>query len=207
MHYDYVDIGTSNFDTSADLLSNDKSLNILLVEPLDFYLNYFKGNNNIKLCNCAISDESGSATIYFLPEEYINQHFTGKKSKWLRGCNSINNVHPLLIKEIQNLGLDINAIQKKVVDKITFSQLCDSYNIDSIGRLKIDIEGHEYVILPSILQYIKNGMKISSLLIELPSPVIPNYTFVKIQFEKLITDFEKLGYHRTNYDMDVELSL
>lgn len=203
MHYDYVDIGTSNFDTSADLLSDDTA--ILLVEPLNFYLDYFKGKDNVKLCNCAISNTSGTELIYFLPEEYINKHFSDKK--WLRGCNSIGHAHPLLIQEMQNIGLDIQEIQKKVIDKITFTQMCNIYYIDSIGRLKIDTEGHEYLILPSILQHIKNGMNIHSLFIESPSPIVPDYSFVKDEFEKLIVDFEKLGYKRTNHEMDVELVL
>ena len=44
MYYNYVDIGTSNFNTSADteLAIVDPSINVLLIEPLDFYLNVYK---------------------------------------------------------------------------------------------------------------------------------------------------------------------
>jgi hypothetical protein len=38
-YWDYVDIGTSDFDTSADYAPASK---VLLVEPLDFYLNKFQ---------------------------------------------------------------------------------------------------------------------------------------------------------------------
>ncbi len=200
MHYNYVDIGSCNFDNSANFAINDPSINVLLVEPLDFYLNSFKGNDNIKLCNCAISDTEGTSIIHYLSEEFINEHMSGKI--WLKGCNRLDNDHPLVINELQEKGIDLKFIQKLEIKKITFDMLCDLYNIESIGKLKIDTEGHEHFILPSIIQKIKNGMIIKSLYIEFQS-----YLSNQSEMEKLFRQFSELKYTRTNHSMDVELTL
>jgi FkbM family methyltransferase len=203
MHYNYVDIGTSNFDTSAKFAITDPSIKVLLVEPLDFYLNSFKGNDNIKLCNCAISNTEGTSIIHYLPEEFINEYMPDKR--WLKGCNRLDNEHPLVIKELQEKGIDLKTIQKLEIKKITFNMLCDLYNIVSIGKLTIDTEGHEHFILPSIIQKIKNGMKIKSLFVEFHPD--KNYLSNHPQMEELFKQFSALNYTRTNHSMDVELTL
>jgi FkbM family methyltransferase len=205
MHYNYVDIGSCNFDNSANFAINDPSINVLLVEPLNFYIEYFKSNGfegkeNIKLCNSAISDTEGTSTIYYLPEEFINKYIPDKK--WLRGCNRLDKEHPLIVSELQQKGIDLKFIQKLEIKKITFDMLCDLYNIESISKLTIDTEGHEHFILPSIIQKIKNGMIIQSLYIEFQS-----YLSNQLEMEKLFRHFSELNYTRTNHLMDVELTL
>jgi FkbM family methyltransferase len=206
MHYNYVDIGTSNFDTSAELAVMDPSITVLLVEPLDFYLNSFKSNifegkSNIKLCNHAISDIDGESIIYFLPEEYIDEILPDKV--WLKGCNKLDVVHPLILLELEKLSIDTSVIHQQKIKKITFDTLCTEFNITSIGRLKIDIEGHEHLILPSTIQKIKNGMKIQSLFIENNAYLNPD----TMPLEKLFTEFTDLNYTRINHPCDVELIL
>jgi FkbM family methyltransferase len=204
MYYNYVDIGTSNFNTSADLAIYDPSINVLLVEPLDFYLDYFKlnifeGKDNIKLCNSAISDTEGTSIIYFLSEEYIEKTFPDKL--WLKGCNKLDVPHHFVVKELQNMSIDLNVINQREVKRITFDTLCNEFNITSIGRLTIDTEGYECLILPLIIQKIKNGMKIQSLFIE------NNDNSDQMQIQKLFAQFTDLNYKRIDYPHDVELIL
>ena len=200
MHYHYIDIGTSNFNTSAEFAKSDPSINVLLVEPLDFYLDSLKGNN-VKLCNCAISDIEGTSIIYFLPEEYIEKTFPMPDKNWLKGCNKLDEPHQLVLLELQQLSIDPRVIHQQEIKKITFDTLCNEFDITSIGRLQIDTEGYECLILPSIIQKIKNGMKIKSLFIE------NNNNSDTIKMEKLFTQFTELNYTRVNYQYDVELSL
>ena len=208
MHYDYVDIGSSNFDNSANFAINDPSINVLLVEPLNFYIEYFKSNGfegkeNIKLCNSAISDTEGTSIIYFLSEEYIEKMFPDKL--WLKGCNRLDNQHPIVVLELQEKGIDLNVIQKLEIKKITFDMLCNLYKIESIGKLTIDTEGHEHFILPSIIQKIKNGMKIQSLFVEFHPD--KNHLGNHTEMKELFRQFSELNYTRTNHNMDVELTL
>jgi FkbM family methyltransferase len=201
MHYHYVDIGTSNFNTSADFAVNDPSINVLLVEPLDFYLNYFKGKDNIKLCNSAIGDIEGTSTIYFLPEEFIENNFVMPDKFYLKGCNKLDAPHLLILDDLRKLSIDSNVINQREIRKITFDTLCNDFDITSIGRLTIDTEGYECLILPSIIQKIKNGMTIQSLFVE------NNYISDNLEIEKLFSEFNELNYTRINYPSDVELIL
>jgi FkbM family methyltransferase len=206
MHYNYVDIGTSNFHTSADFALDDPSINVLLVEPLDFYLNFFKtddfeGKDNIKLCNSAISDIEGTSIIYFLSEEFIEKTFPMPDKSWLKGCNKLDKPHHFVLAELENLSIDPNVINQRTVKKITFDTLCNEFNITSIGRLKIDTEGCESLMLPSIIKKIKNGMMIQSLFIE------NNDNSDHIEMEKLFMEFDRLNYTRINHPHDMELIL
>lgn len=206
MHYHYVDIGTSNFHTSADFAVNDPSINVLLVEPLDFYLNHFKSNDfegkdNIKLCNSAISNVEGTSTIYFLPEEFIEKTFPMPDKSWLKGCNKMDKPHYLVVAELQNLSIDPSIISQREVKKITFNTLCDEFDITSIGQLKIDTEGSECLMLPAIIQKIKNGMMIQSLFIE------NNDNSDHTQIEKLFTEISELNYTRIDHIYDAEFIL
>jgi hypothetical protein len=60
-----------------------------------------------------------------------------------------------------NLGLDTVKIDP--VEMLTFSSLCGRYSIKSIGRLKIDTEGHEVHILPGVLEMIQSGLAVENI--------------------------------------------
>ena len=151
------------------------------------------------MCNCAISDTAGTSIIYFLPEEYIDKTFSDKL--WMKGCNKLDGIHHLILTELQKLSIDTSVVHNRKIKKITFDMLCDEFSITSIGRLKIDTEGHECMILPSIIQKIKDGIEIQSLFIE------NNDNSDQIQIEKLFTQFTELNYIRINHPHDVELIL
>lgn len=201
MHFDYVDIGTSNFDTSINDIGENLNLTVLLVEPVTYYINQFekyKFIKNLFLCNCAISDIEGFDYAYYLPEEFINIHFPTKR--WLRGCNSIGSPHHLVIDELTLAKIDLNVIEKQRIEKITFDTLCRLFNIESIGRLKIDVERQEHLILPAIVKKLEQGMQINSLFIE-HSPSDINFSLK----EDIFRHIEKLNYTRINHQFDIEL--
>lgn len=200
MHFDFVDIGTSNFETSIIELNTNPDLKILLVEPVTDYLNQLKkGNNtNIYFCNCAISDTNGEDVVYYLPEKIIDTIFPDKN--WLKGCNSIGKHHEACVNELRQKGINLSIVKTQVVKKITFHELCNIYNIFSIGKLTIDTENNEHLILPAVLDKIKKGMLIKSLLVE-NNRNDENYNIK----ESIFNDFQKFGYTRIDHFMDVEL--
>ena len=57
MKFDFVEIGTSDFDTNLD--KRKKGQKILLVEPVKYYLDKLPNGEGIFKNNCAISDKSG----------------------------------------------------------------------------------------------------------------------------------------------------
>lgn len=200
MHFDFVDIGTSNFQTSISELYTNPDFNILLVEPVSMYLNQFKKytNQNVYLCECAISDIHGEDTMYYLTEEFIESNLPDHD--YLKGCNSIGAPHSMVLDALTKIGADLSVLREDKVEKITFDDLCSRYNITSIGKLKIDVERHEHAILPSVLSKIQNGMKINSLLVEHYTSDV-NYHLK----QDLFSSIEKCGYERIDYDFDVSL--
>ena len=163
MHYDFVDIGTSDFDTSIDKLDQSNLLNILLVEPLTHYLEALPNYPNVIKDNVGISNKHSNVKIFYLPEEVIRLH---QLSWWLRGCSSIETKHPAVVTELNRKNLSLDLIKVKNIDVITFDMLCKKHSIDSIGYLKIDTEGHEQYILPDVFEKVKNGFVINNIKFE-----------------------------------------
>ena len=157
MKFNNVDIGTSDFETSLNgLLPGQK---VLLVEPLFNYLrNLPDPEGCYKMC-AAISDQSGWGKIHYVKEEKIK---SGNLPFWVRGCSSLNAPHPTVQK--MNLPPDFLGVQD--VRVITFEDLVFLYDVTEIDELKIDTEGHDYIILRSVIKAIKNGLKINSIVAE-----------------------------------------
>jgi FkbM family methyltransferase len=162
MHFNYVDIGTCDFETSLDF-TNDSNNVILLVEPLTYYLDRLPNIHNVIKDNVAISNKSGTAKIYYLPDEIISIH---NLPIWLRGCSSVGVKHKSAEQELSKRNLSLDLIQHKNIDVITFSELCTKHNIESIDNLKIDTEGHEQYILPDVLAKVKQGFFINRIKFE-----------------------------------------
>lgn len=139
-----VDVGANN-GIISQYLFDKYSCKIHSFEPnpycFEILKKIFKGNNKVKLYNMAISNTSKVKKLYF-----SNRSF-----------------------DITDMGLsEIPSLEKK---KLNISKKhyvyvkCTSINklisrLKFVNFIKIDIEGHEYKILPSILKNIKNIEKI-----------------------------------------------
>ena len=144
MIYDFIEIGTSDFDT----LIEDSSGKIgLTIEPLPFYLNNLPNSPTVIKVNCAITDHDGQIDIFYLePTDIENYDLPG----WLRGCNSINEPHPSTMIELRNRGIE-HLMKSHTCECLSWKTLVNRYDIESIELLKIDTEGHDCVIINSIL--------------------------------------------------------
>lgn len=144
MKYDFVEIGTSDFDTL--LQSTDSKIGIS-VEPLKIYLDKLPDKKNITKLNCAISDKDDIVDIFWIePEDIIKYNLPD----WLRGCNSIINPHPSAIKELENRNL-LNIYKKSKTQCLCWKTFIKNFNIKYIDYLKIDTEGHDHIIINDIL--------------------------------------------------------
>jgi len=191
MHYDYVDIGTSNWDTSCDLITETNKPQILLVEPVKSYLDQLQSDYHIIKCHAAIGDQNKNTEVYYIPESVINEHLP----EWgfLAGCNSVGNYHPshrnALVTKKQ---LSLDLVQIDSVEMITFKELCNRHSVESIGRLRIDTEGHEVYIMPGVLEMVQGGLCIENIEFE--------YAFSNPAQQQILIDivdqFMLLGYKR-----------
>lgn len=147
MKFDYIDIGTSDFDTSLDIRKEGQT--ILLVEPIKYYLDKLPNGKDIYKANYAISNNNIGGKMFYIKEEYIKQY--GMPS-WLRGCNSYGKPHPTVVRFFKELKFPMEQfVSIEEVKSITFNDLIKKFKITSIGFLKIDTEGYDHIILKEVL--------------------------------------------------------
>ena len=194
-NFDFIEIGTSDFDSLSIDLPNKRGL---LIEPIKQYLDNLPNNDNQIKANYAISDKSEKVKIFYVKPEDIKKY---NLPDWVKGCNTINKPHPT-IKKLLGDNHD-NIITVDLIECITWKQLIKKFNIKSIGYLKIDTEGHDYLILNEYLKVCK---------------VNPNLLASKIVFENntlsdknkisdIISKFKMLGYNGKAVGEDYELNM
>lgn len=148
MRLDYIEVGTSDFDT---LVETNNGVGIS-VEPLSLYLNKLPNKeNNIKV-HAAISDEDGYCMVFYIHPDDI---LTYNLPEWLKGCNSIKTPHPSAVKVLTDNGLN-HIYRSEKIKIITWDTLIRDYSISYVDYLKLDTEGHDTVILNSILNSTTN---------------------------------------------------
>jgi len=194
MHYNYVDIGSSNFD-----YSNHENAKILLVEPLSFYLLEIPNKQNQIKANYAISNYNGKGTVYYIDPKDIEKY---NLPVFLTGCNSFNQIHLTAFSELQKNNL--TDIYKTIeIDVITFDQLIKLYDISSIDKLKIDTEGHDHVILNDIVRLVEENFIINEIKFEFYRN---NYFQNQKDLELILNKFANLKYSWYTVNSDVILT-
>tara|TARA_Y100001934_G_C12351785_1_gene775791 strand:+ start:152 stop:751 length:600 start_codon:yes stop_codon:yes gene_type:complete len=149
MRYDFIEIGTSNFETIAS--EGHEGLAGICVEPVKHYLNQIPERTNIKKLNAAIVENFSEKKtfIHYIPEEVIDER---KMPEWMKGCNSIQAPHP-------HHERYLDLVEKDEVDVYSFSQLVDMFNIENAEFIKVDTEGCDIGIAISILKEVKKTNK------------------------------------------------
>ena len=187
MDLDFLEIGTCDFDCFC-LDSNNDTKKGIIVEPLSCYLDNLPNKKNCIKVNKAISDKNGKIKIYYLPEDIIKKY---NLPQWLKGCNKVNDYHPLVLRTLGEHNLEKSLIKIEEVDVITIKNLIDTYNIKSVDYLKIDTEGHDLIILNEYINYCTN---INKLLF--PNKILfeSNYLSEKKEVWRMIEKLKSLGY-------------
>lgn len=147
MKVDFIEIGTSNFDT--ELQKANATTRGLSVEPVEAYLNDLPDKPNVTKVNAAISDTSGTIPFYWLKEADIRAH---NLPDWLRGCGKLGSKHPEVMAELQRANLE-HLLQTTTVPVLSVSELLNKYDVESIDYLKIDTEGHDMIILSAFIKH------------------------------------------------------
>jgi len=171
-----IEVGTSDFRTQAGKEEG------IFIEPVKYY---FDNLPECKKENVAISNIEGEIEVYFIPAEEIIKN---KLPTWLRGCNSINEIHPTII----NMGLDSYVVKQKV-KVVRIKSIIDKYKVDSIDLLKIDTEGHDCIILndfldtvdilPTVIQFENNVLSDKKAVGKLVERLSINYNCNQVKFD------------------------
>lgn len=142
MNYDFIEIGTSDFETEIQSCG-DNTVG-LSVEPIKFYLDNLPEKRLVTKVNCAVSNYDGKIVVYYVSDENIRKY---RLPEFLRGCNSINKPHPVTKGFVFGINVPDHLIDSLEVDVKSVRTLFKEYNVTSVGYLKIDTEGHDCVIL------------------------------------------------------------
>ena len=199
--YDFVEIGTSNFDTELQKANNE--VFGISVEPIKRYLDNIPNKTNCIKSNYAISNYKGTIDIYYVSPEIIKEY---KFPQWFTGCNSVNDYHPTVKKILTERGLSLEKmVTVETIDVIQFKDLVDLYNIEGIKYLKIDTEGHDCVILNDYLDLIQETNNRSLLAKEIlfESNVLSNAD----EINKIIERLEEFGYIMITKGVDTKMVL
>jgi len=147
MELDFLEIGTSNFDTLIQTC--DDSAVGISVEPLKCYIDDLPNKPNVKKIQAAITDyrTSDSISIYYIPKDVIAKH---NIPECFLGCNTIGKYHPL-----HHVYGITHHVQIDTVPLLNIDELLISQNVISIRYLKIDTEGHDTIILNGLFRYLK----------------------------------------------------
>lgn len=137
MHYNNIEIGTSDFKTLIESADG----NGISIEAVPCYYNNLPNRKGWEKLNFAISDENKIVKVYWVNPEKITI-----EPVWVRGCNSINKPHPTIERMFPHL-VDVCE-----VECITMFELFSWYDIESVDYLKIDTEGHDTIILKDYLR-------------------------------------------------------
>jgi len=146
MNYDFVEIGTSDFDTLIQK-ANDQTVG-LSVECLGHYLDRLPNPARVRKVCAAVNPANLCEEVfaYWIPDEVLAKH---KLPDWLRGCNSINRMHP------QHLGMAIQHLVKvSRVPSIPIGYLWTMHQVQQVNLLKLDTEGCDADILTHLHQHI-----------------------------------------------------
>jgi FkbM family methyltransferase len=198
MRFDFVDIGTCDFNTSADEVLKDEKAKVLLIEPLKFYLDRLRVHDNILKSNVAIGDKRDRVPVFYLEEKTIQDN---NLPDWLKGCSTIGRPHWLAVSNLEQRELSLDLIKQQEINMVTFDDLCAVYDIQSIGRLTIDTEGHDHLILPDVLKKVSEGFDIKTIIFEY-QPYMGNTP----QLDEICRKFENIGYKKSwPTTMDVRL--
>jgi FkbM family methyltransferase len=188
MHYNFIEIGTSDFFT---ILQQENPGTGLSIEPLKIYLDRLPDKEGVTKVNCAISDTDGIVDVYWIDPDDINKY---NLPDWLRGCNSIINPHPTALAELAVRGIS-DIYKKTSCEAICWNTLIERYNVESLDHLKIDTEGHDCIILQSIL---KSKIKILPKTIVFENNSLTNTQLTEVTLNKLIA----VGYEVFNKTPD-----
>ena len=152
MFYDFIEIGTSDFDTLLESCSENECG--LSIEPIKDYLDALPNKPNVKKINLAISNKIGEITINYIRPIDIERYGL---PEFVKGCNSVNFYHPTVVNIFLQHNIPLSLITSQSVRVIDYATLVKENNITGCKYLKIDTEGHDCVILNNLIDYCENG--------------------------------------------------
>jgi|LWDU01.1.fsa_nt_gi FkbM family methyltransferase len=217
MHYDFIEIGTSDFHTLIQKCPIESVG--MSVEPLQCYLDMLPSKPNvIKVC-CAVSQTSGHNNIFHIPPTTIKKY---SLPEWLKGCNSVglpHYQHSLVCSQVSektwchptnlhqqvsptDTPLSLGLVKKSRVKVKTYGQLMEEHGVESVDVLKVDAEGMDSIILHAMMDYCENNPASFPASVEFEAYVDfpPPLGIEEGEYTRLMVRLRKCGYENPKID-------
>lgn len=151
MNYNFIEIGTCNFDTCIETAGdNDYGIS---VEPIDFYLDQLPNKPLVKKINCAISKNNIEeySEVYFVTEDKLIEN---NLPIWIKGCSSVGDYH------VAHHNFKItHLVEKKLIKSIPIAKLFIDNQVTGCTLLKLDAEGSDSDILIHLMKFLETQDK------------------------------------------------
>lgn len=165
MHYDFIEVGTSDFDTLCQTCSDDQYG--MSVEPVTECIRNLPNKSNVVKVNAALVTNEYRASneiieIFYIDEKTIERENLGR---WIRGCNKINEPHEMHLAYVDDPSkwfaegpsksrnlVDEGLVTKDAIRCITWNDLFSDFDVTSVGYVKIDAEGADADIVMGLMK-------------------------------------------------------
>jgi len=197
---DYIEIGTSDFETEIQLPDEKCGISI---EPVKYYFDRLPDKKGCIKLNLGVSNCNSSTVVYYLSEDTIKKY---DFPEYVRGCNSIHSPHQTVRQLCNEKGLDVEAVSEKYpIDIVTLHTVISQHNVHGMYLLKVDTEGHDYYILKKFHDDLKDNRLLPHVLL-FESNILSSAENINAIFEL----FSAKGYdivYRSGHDSKMRLNL
>jgi len=194
MHYDFIEVGTSDFKTCIEKANTDTVG--ISIEPVKYYLDRLPNKDNVIKLNIGISNDiKKKSKVYYLEPEQLKKF---NLPEHLRGCNSVGEIHPAIPTRCRS------EVKSQEIELVPLGDVFEEYNVSSVNLLKLDTEGMDCEILIKFYNYIVLKNKTNwPKEIFFESNDLANKKLLKIVYKK----YKDLGYNLTIFKYDSSLKL
>jgi hypothetical protein len=193
---DFIEIGTSDFDTEIQTNIGTG----ISIEPVKYYIDRLPDKSNVTKLNIGISNYNGKSFVYYLSPENIEKY---DFPHWVRGCNTINSYHKTVENLCKEKKIKIEDVSNCYeIDVKTLFSLFMEKQINGVYYVKIDTEGHDTVILKKFYEDIPSNIYLPHKIL-FESNTLSNQTEVN----EIITLYESKGYDIIYKEHDTLLKL
>jgi hypothetical protein len=196
MKYDFVEIGTSDFDTLIEKATD--TTQGLSIEPVKHYLDRLPDRPGVRKIWSAISADNVKSMlqVYYVPESVIQEKGL---PDFLRGCNSVGDYH----FQHRNLGIE-HLVETSHVPCWPIGELFEREQVTELDLLKLDTEGQDCAILFHLATWLSNQPATAR-----PKKIIfeSNQLTDPDQVKAVINQYVMLGYRLLSSGEDTVLEI
>lgn len=180
MKFDFVEIGTSDFDSLSQTAG--PQTRGISVEPIRYYLDRLPDLPGVRKICAAVGTAGGTAEVFYVPDHVIQQQGL---PFWMRGCNCVGDYH------LQHRLFSIeHLVQVETVPQISLTQIMIDNSVTDLDLLKLDTEGHdcgilrdfwpwaEHNLLPRRIQFESNQLTPAAMVLEVTDLYRARYAMI-----------------------------